>query len=272
MLISQFMESLGNDFIIIDGVTQNFEDSKENISTITNQKYDLSFDQLMMILPPQDNDSDLRLKIFNIDGSESENCVNGIRCVARYVFDEKLVSSDQVIFSINNELINVSKKDGNLLEVQMSNLSFESADIGLQENAPNFYEFNDSKLIFSSVSVGNPHAVILNDDVNLNIPEAGKAIQESGYFMNGVNVGFMEIISPSEINLRVVERGVGETQACGSGACAASAVGAKEGKLSNKVKVNFYQGSVEVITDLSANKVNLIGDSNYRARNIPIEL
>ena len=101
MLISQFMESLGNDFIIIDGVTQNFEDSKENISTITNQKYDLSFDQLMIILPPQDNDSDLRLKIFNIDGSESENCVNGIRCVARYVFDEKLVSSDQVIFSIN---------------------------------------------------------------------------------------------------------------------------------------------------------------------------
>lgn len=272
MLISQFMESLGNDFIIIDGITQNFEDSKENISIITNQKYDLGFDQLMIILPPQDNDSDLRLKIFNIDGSESENCVNGIRCVARYVFDEKLVSSDRVTISINSDLIAVSKKADSLLEVEMTNLSFEHKKIGLAKNAPDFYEFNGSKLIFNSVSVGNPHVVILNDDINLNIPEAGKAIQESGYFINGVNVGFVKIINPSEINLRVVERGVGETQACGSGACAASAVGVKIGKLNNKVKVNFYQGSVEVITDLSANKVHLLGNANYRAKNIPIEL
>ena len=272
MLISQFMESLGNDFIIIDGVTQNFEDSKENISTITNQKYDLSFDQLMIILPPQDNTSDLRLKIFNIDGSESENCVNGIRCVARYVFDEKLVSSDQVIFSINNELINVSKKDGNLLEVQMSNLSFEKEDIGLNNDAPNFLEYEGSKLLFHSLSVGNPHAVIFSEERDLNIPDIGKKIQDSGYFKNGINVGFMEVLSETEINLRVVERGVGETQACGSGACAAAIIGIKEGRLTNQVKVNFQKGSLEVSVDLIKNKVFLIGDANYRAKDIAIEL
>ena len=272
MLISQYMESLGNDFMIIDGITQNFEVSDSNISKLSNVNNDLGYDQLMIILPPKDDVSDISVKIFNIDGSESENCVNGMRCVAQYVFDNKLINANELIISINDDLIIVSKIENSLLKVEMSNLSFEKEDIGLNNDAPNFLEYEGSKLIFHSLSVGNPHAVIFSEERDLNIPDIGKKIQDSGYFKNGINVGFMEVLSETEINLRVVERGVGETQACGSGACAAAIIGIKEGRLTNQVKVNFQKGSLEVSVDLIKNKVFLIGDANYRAKDIAVEL
>ena len=120
--------------------------------------------------------------------------------------------------------------------------------------------------------MGNPHAVIFNYDKELNVPEVGAALQKSGIFRDGVNVGFANSINDSEINLRVVERGVGETQACGSGACAAAIIGRKTRNLSQKIKVNFNEGFLETETDLSSGKVSLTGTANYRAKAVTLKI
>ena len=116
----------------------------------------------------------------------------------------------------------------------MFNISFESEDIGIKNDDINSFSFNDKEIFFDAVSVGNPHAVIFNYDKELNVPEVGAALQKSGIFKDGINVGFANSVNDSEINLRVVERGVGETQACGSGACAAAIIGRKTRNLNQK--------------------------------------
>ena len=122
MLVVQYMESLGNDFVIIDGVTQFFEPSSKEISKILNFDHDFSIDQVMVILPPSDSRFDFQIKIFNQDGSEAENCVNGIRCISKYIFDQKLVFSDQINFMVGNDLVIVSNTKKNQLKVDMFNI------------------------------------------------------------------------------------------------------------------------------------------------------
>ena len=121
---------------------------------------------------------------------------------------------------VGNDLVIVSNTKKNQLKVDMFNISFKAEDIGIKDGDINSFNFNDKEIFFDVVSVGNPHAVIFNYDKELNVPEVGAALQKSGIFKDGINVGFANSVNDSEINLRVVERGVGETQACGSGACA----------------------------------------------------
>lgn len=272
MLIVQYMESLGNDFIVIDGVTQPYEPSSKEITKLLNYDHEFSIDQIMLILPPDNSKFDFKIKIYNQDGSEATNCVNGIRCISKYIFDQKLVFSNQISFMVGNDLIIARKTNADLLKIDMFNISFESKDIGLEDDRINSFTFNNKEIFFDVVSVGNPHAVIFNYDQQLNVPEVGAALQNSGIFKFGVNVGFANCISDSEINLRVVERGVGETQACGSGACAAAIIGNKVRNLSNKMKVNFNNGFLETETDLSSGKVSLTGNANYRAQAIELNL
>ena len=272
MLIVQYMESIGNDFVVIDGVTQLFEPSSGEISKLLNFDHEFSVDQIMLILPPDNSKFDFQIKIFNQDGSEAENCVNGIRCISKYIFDQKLVFSDQINFMVGNDLVIVSNTKKNLLKVDMFNISFESEDIGIRDDTVNSFNFNDKEIFFDIVSVGNPHAVIFNYDKEFNIPEVGAALQNSGIFKHGVNVGFANCINDSEINLRVVERGVGETQACGSGACAAAIIGRKTKNLNEKVKVNFNNGFLETETDLTLGRVSLTGDADYRAKAVTLDL
>ena len=272
MLVVQYMESLGNDFVIIDGVTQFFEPSSKEISKILNFDHDFSIDQVMVILPPSDSSFDFQIKIFNQDGSEAENCVNGIRCISKYIFDQKLVFSNQVKFMVGNDLIIVSNTKKNQLKVDMFNISFRAEDIGIKDGDINSFNFNDKEIFFDVVSVGNPHAVIFNYDKELNVPEVGAALQKSGIFKDGINVGFANSVNDSEINLRVVERGVGETQACGSGACAAAIIGRKTRNLNQKIKVNFNEGFLETETDLSCGKVSLTGTANYRAKAVTLNI
>mgnify|MGYP005720336495 FL=1 len=197
---------------------------------------------------------------------------SGIRCISKYIFDQKLVFSDQVNFMVGNDLVIVSNTKKNQLKVDMFNISFKAEDIGIKDGDINSFNFNDKEIFFDVVSVGNPHAVIFNYDKELNVPEVGAALQKSGIFKDGINVGFANSVNDSEINLRVVERGVGETQACGSGACAAAIIGRKTRNLNQKIKVNFNEGFLETETDLSCGKVSLTGTANYRAKAVTLNI
>ena len=142
MLIVQYMESLGNDFIIIDGVTQPYEPSSKEITKLLNYDHEFSIDQIMLILPPDNSKFDFKIKIYNQDGSEATNCVNGIRCISKYIFDQKLVFSNQISFMVGNDLIIARKTNADLLKIDMFNISFESKDIGLEDDKINSFAFN----------------------------------------------------------------------------------------------------------------------------------
>ena len=280
----QYMEALGNNFIVIDSITQNFifsRVSKEIIPMLKSKKGFqklagrdadfLEFDQILVIETPEKDIADFSVKIFNQDGSEADNCVNGMRCIARYLSDRNISISDTVKLLIGKNLVTVEKNKNDFIVENIFSLS--TSEIGLNENEQVFeIEFDNKKVPCFAVSIGNPHAVIFNDELGLDVKQFGKFLQESNLFKNGVNVGFIEIKSANEINLRVFERGVGETQACGSGACAAAIACAIRKELDQDLKINFHQGQVFTKVDLGDSKVMLQGSAEYRKEDVVINL
>tara|TARA_Y100000022_G_scaffold195850_1_gene201995 strand:- start:56 stop:898 length:843 start_codon:yes stop_codon:yes gene_type:complete len=278
------MEALGNNFIVIDSITQDFifslvsEEiipilrSKEGFQRLAGRDTDfLEFDQIIVIEAPEKDIADFSVKIFNQDGSEAKNCVNGMRCVARYLSDRKISIGDTVKLLIGANQVTVKKSKNDYIVENMFSLS--PSEIGLNENEQVFeIEFDNKKVPCFAVSIGNPHAVIFNDELGLDVQKFGTFLQESNSFKNGVNVGFIEIKSANEINLRVFERGVGETQACGSGACAAAVACAVQKELAQELKINFHQGQVLTKVDLSDSKVLLQGSAEYRKEDVVINL
>ena len=280
----QYMEALGNNFIVIDSITQNFHfslvseeiipmlKSKEGFQKLAGRDADfLEFDQILVIETPEKDIADFSVKIFNQDGSEADNCVNGMRCIARYLSDRNISISDTVKLLIGKNLVTVEKNKNDFIVENIFSLS--TSEIGLNENEQVFeIEFDNKKVPCFAVSIGNPHAVIFNDELGLDVKQFGKFLQESNLFKNGVNVGFIEIKSANEINLRVFERGVGETQACGSGACAAAIACAIRKELDQDLKINFHQGQVFTKVDLGDSKVMLQGSAEYRKEDVVINL
>ena len=281
----QYMEALGNNFIVIDSITQNFHFSlvSEEIIPIFNSKEDFvwrlagkeedfhEFDQILVIETPEKEFADFSVKIFNQDGSEAENCVNGMRCVARYLSDRNISVSDTVKLLVGSNLVTVEKNKNDFIVENIFSLS--PSEIGLNDTEQVFeIEFDNKKIPCFAVSIGNPHAVIFNDELSLDVQEFGTFLQERNFFKNGVNVGFIQIKNAQEINLRVFERGVGETQACGSGACAAAIACAIQKELDKELKINFHQGQVFTKVDLSDSKVLLKGTAEYRREDVVINL
>ena len=281
----QYMEALGNNFIVIDSITQNFHFSlvSEEIIPIFNSKEDFvwrlagkeedfhEFDQILVIETPEKEFADFSVKIFNQDGSEAENCVNGMRCVARYLSDRNISVSDTVKLLVGSNLVSVEKNKNDFIVENIFSLS--PSEIGLNDTEQVFeIEFDNKKVPCFAVSIGNPHAVIFNDELTLDVQEFGTFLQESNFFKKGVNVGFIQIKNAQEISLRVFERGVGETQACGSGACAAAIACAIQKELDKELKINFHQGQVFTKVDLSDSKVLLKGTAEYRREDVVINL
>ena len=267
----QFMEALGNNFIVVDSVTQDFSFSKNSIPKILAEEDFLEFDQVLVIEPPEKDIADFSVKIFNQDGSEAENCVNGMRCVARYLSDRNISISDTVKLLIGSNQVTVKKRKNDYIVENLFSLS--PSEIGLNENEQVFeIEFDDKKVLCFAVSIGNPHAVIFNDELALDVQKFGTFLQESNFFRNGVNVGFIQVKNTQEINLRVFERGVGETQACGSGACAAAIACAIQKELAQELKINFHQGQVFTKVNLGDSKVMLQGSAEYRKQDVLLNL
>ena len=267
----QFMEALGNNFIIVDSVTQDFSFSKNSIPKLLDKEDFLEFDQVLVIKPPEKEIADFSVKIFNQDGSEAENCVNGMRCVARYLSDRNISISDRVKLLIGANQVTVEKNKNDYIVENIFSLS--PSEIGLSENEQVFeIEFDNKKVPCFAISIGNPHAVVFNDELGLDVQKFGTFLQESSFFRNGVNVGFIQVSNTKEINLRVFERGVGETQACGSGACAAAVACAIQKELDHELKIHFHQGEVFTKVNLDDSKVLLQGSAEYRKQDVLLNL
>ena len=240
------MHGLGNDFIVINGLDNSFNENLINIPKLANRHTGIGFDQLLIVESSSSSNIDFKYRIFNADGLEVQQCGNGARCFALYVFEKKLTSKRRLNVETLNGVIELIINNPSSVTINMGKPEFAPSKIPANLNNQNKrYSINNTEM--GVLSMGNPHAVILaNDIANLEIGKTAEDIQNSGYFPEGVNVGFMQINSHSSISLRVIERGVGETQACGTGACAAVVFGVENDLLDNKVRVSLPGGDLDI--------------------------
>ena len=247
------MHGLGNDFMMVDLISQPVTLNPELIKELSDRQFGIGFDQLLTVRPPEKSDNDFRYTVYNADGSEAEQCGNGARCFLSFVRDEGLTTKSFIRLETSNANMSCKlEKDGNITvdmgkpALQPSKVPFvaESTqtkyDLSLRPEYPDIFSI-------SAVNVGNPHAVITVPSVgNAPVLQVGPLIERHPRFPKGVNVGFMEVVSRKKIKLRVFERGVGETKACGSGACAAVVAGRLEGILDATVDVQLTGGHLSV--------------------------
>lgn len=244
------MHGLGNDFVVIDGLQQNFRPTTAELKFLADRRLGVGCDQVLMIEASKKAEADYRYRIFNADGQEVEQCGNGVRCVGSYLAQHSLNNGDSVSLETSGGLISVHYEKDGLLRVNMGVPVFEPEAIPLavpQRQDTYTVSVAAAHLEFMAVSMGNPHAVLLVDDVDqAPVQKLSPLIQSQPMFPQGVNVGFMQILNPAHVRLRVYERGAGETQACGSGACGAVASGIITGKLDPEVLVELHGGELSI--------------------------
>ncbi|MDG1163973.1 MAG: diaminopimelate epimerase [Porticoccaceae bacterium] len=244
------MHGLGNDFIVIDSVSQNVRVSASMVKRLSNRTHGIGCDQVLVIEPPSDPDIDFNYRIFNRTGGEVEQCGNGARCLARYVTDRQLTGKNPIRVKTMNRVIDLEMRDNHSVRVDMGVPQLEPADIPFKaEQKAQLYSIDvaGTEYDIAAVSVGNPHAVMLVDDVDTAPLESiGPQLETHGRFPNDVNVGFMQIIDRQNIKLRVFERGVGETQACGSGACAAAVAAIQQDLVDFAVTIHVNGGDLHI--------------------------
>ncbi len=240
------MHGLGNDFMVIDGISQRFDLSSDDLTRLAARKTGIGFDQLLLVEPPTTKETAFKYRIFNADGSEVSQCGNGARCFAKFVKDRGLTDLNEFWVETNAGNIKLSLLDDGQVRVNMGIPRFEPADIPLREQIQQdrySLQFNGETLQFSALEIGNPHAVFEVESLAAApVDELGIYLQSHALFPERVNVGFSQHLSANEISLRVFERGVGETKACGSGACAAVITGNRLDQLEDKVWVNVLGG------------------------------
>ncbi len=244
------MHGLGNDFVVIDAIRQQVALSPEAIRRLADRRRGIGCDQVLLVERPQSPDADFRYRIFNADGGEVEQCGNGARCFARFVRDEGLTTKDRIPVETLAGLIELEVLADGQVRVDMGEPVFEPQRIPFQAEAraPSYaLEVNGENLDIGAVSMGNPHAVLRVEDVaEAPVVRLGPAIEHHPRFPQRANVGFMQILDRGHIRLRVFERGVGETEACGTGACAAVAVGRLQGLLDEDVQVSLPGGDLVI--------------------------
>lgn len=233
------MHGIGNDFVVIDAMNQATHLSPTAIAALGNRHIGIGFDQLLLI--ESSNKADVFCRIFNSDGSEAEQCGNGLRCVARFLHENELVKKASFAIETKAGIFPVEINDYDNVRVMMGVPVIAEPLVQIQLNG------QSDKADISVLSIGNPHAVLKVTDLHqVNTKSLAPAIASQHYFPHGANVGFMEVVQKDHIRLRTFERGAGETLACGSNACAAAIAGVKNGWLASKVQVEFSNGSLWV--------------------------
>ena len=242
------MHGLGNDFIVIDATQQPFTLSSQQIQQLANRHFGIGFDQLLVVEPSEQ--ADFRYRIFNSDGGEVEQCGNGARCFALYVQQKNLSNKTELRVETNSGLITLTVEQDGQVTVNMGPPIFAPDQVPFiadSEAISYSIECNGELIDVAVVSMQNPHAVVLCDSIDTAPVESlGPILESHPRFPRRVNVGFMEVVNSEQIRLRVFERGVGETKACGTGACAAVVAGIRLGKLTNDVKVNLLGGRLNI--------------------------
>ena len=247
------MHGLGNDFIVLDQRARQFMLAPTQIAQLADRRYGIGCDQLLSLEVPDSTLAAARYRIYNADGSSAEHCGNGVRCVARYLERLGEAHAGRVRVEIGHEVFELVLLAEGQVRVDMGRPRFTPADIPLavaaqQDRYP--LRFDNHALEFGAVSMGNPHAVFEVESVDIAaVAGLGAALQDHALFPCRVNVGFMQVLGADEIRLRVFERGVGETRACGTGACAAVAVGRRWGRLADEVKVGLRGGELIIAWD-----------------------
>lgn len=265
------MHALGNDFMVIDGVTQKVFLNPQIIRALSDRNRGVGFDQLLLVEPPYNEEVDFHYRIFNADGSEVSQCGNGARCFALFVTLQRLTNKEFIKVSTNNTqmTLQVVNKAQGLIKVQMCSPIWQPKRIPF--NAPT--EANTYLLptelgvqLCGVVSMGNPHCVVIVDDIaKAPVHTVGPLLEKHERFPEKTNVPFMQVVSPTQVHVRVWERGCGETQACGSGCCAAVAVGIKQGLLAKDkpIRVNTLSGWLEIEWDGTDNPLYMTGPASF---------
>jgi diaminopimelate epimerase len=244
------MHGLGNDFVLLDGVSQNFNLTTDNIQHLSHRKLGIGCDQLLIAQSPSKEDVDFRYRIFNSDGSEVEQCGNGARCFAQFVRRLGLTSKNVMKVETQAGVFTLHVLDDINVAVEMGQPEFEAEKIPFSEHSENnvhIFEMGNQQIEFAVVSMGNPHAVIFVDDVNsVDVEQIGSRLEVDGRFPKRTNIQFVQIENRQNINQRIFERGVGETMASGSGACAAAAVAQQKNRVDDTVQITMPGGVLEI--------------------------
>lgn len=251
-MVLQFskMHGLGNDFIVVDATQVKLNITMQQIQKLANRHIGIGFDQLLIIAPPKDSSHDFFYRIFNADGTEAYQCGNGARCIAKFIHDHKLSEKKELTVATMKNKHKLILQSPNVVTVDMGTPVLEPDEIPFKaETKRTIYTLNIKYGDYnvSVVSMGNPHCIFEVDNVNdVDLERIGKNISEHPQFPQRTNVEFMQILSKETIRLRIYERGVGETLACGSGACAAVVSGILQNKLSSRVKVTMPGGDLMI--------------------------
>ena len=244
------MQGAGNDFVVVDGFSTPISLSASQIKKIANRNFGVGCDQFLLVEKTTLPNVDFKYRIFNADGGEVEQCGNGARCFVCYVVEKHLTHKKEISVETASGLITLTLQDDGQVTVNMGAPIFEPAKIPFISDARQsqyLLKLRQESLSICAVSMGNPHAVTLVDDVETaDVATLGPQIEAHANFPQRVNAGFMQIISPHEIKLRVYERGAGETLACGTGACAAAVSGIMLGLLQSPVLVHARGGDLTI--------------------------
>ena len=230
------MHGLGNDFIVIDAINQSVSLTPQQVQQLADRHFGIGCDQLLLVEAATSMEADFRYRIYNADGGEVEQCGNGARCFMQFVRDQGLTDKSQLqVETLGGPLQLIQQSDGRIT-VDMGVPRLEPADIpftAAQRERTYVLEVLDRQFEIAAISMGNPHAVLLVDDIeNAAVARIGAALERHPRFPERVNVGFMQIVDDKRIRLRVFERGACDTLACGSGACAAVLAGRLWNRLS----------------------------------------
>lgn len=241
------MHGAGNDFVVIDATRQPFSPTPALLAKLTDRRFGIGCDQVLIVEAPSTPDVDFNYRIFNSDGSESGQCLNGSRCFARFVREQGLSVKDDIKVRTHSSVLELHQRPDGLVRVNAGLPRLEPADIPFTaaSRAPRYTLTLDGEQMIEigAASMGNPHAVMVVPDVErAPVAEIGEALQRHPAFPQRVNAGFLQIHNAGKVSLRVYERGAGETLACGSGACAAVVVGRLWGRLDERVEVRVRGG------------------------------
>jgi diaminopimelate epimerase len=244
------MQGLGNDFVVIDAVRQPVSLGAEQLRVLADRRFGVGCDQILFAEKPTQANADFRYRIFNADGGEVEQCGNGVRCLARFLTEQGLTAKRELVIQTLAGDTRVLLGDGDEIRVDMGPPQLEPAHIPFeapQRQAVYELDLGGESVALGVVSMGNPHAVmVVNQLENAPVARLGPYIETHPRFPRRVNVGFMQILDAGHIRLRVFERGVGETLACGTGACAAVVAGRLQQRLDERVRVDLPGGTMHI--------------------------
>lgn len=244
------MQALGNDFMVVDGINQPVSFSPSLLQKLADRRRGIGFDQLLLVEPPFAPDCDFHYRIFNADGSEVGQCGNGARAFAKFVRHVGLCWKNEIKVTTINGAMSLKINEDGSVSVNMGRPRLKAGEVPTRDEGDGFrhrIELDAVTHNFVALSMGNPHAVLsVQDVINAPVPTLGKQLCEHPYFPEQTNVGFMQVMNRDTIRLRVYERGAGETEACGSGACAAVVAGRLLDRLNETVEVHLPGGTLHI--------------------------